>query len=345
MFRAMKGPEDEARRRVSAPGGAGEFAGLRLDALTEPIVDDAVRRAAGRLETQRGGRRDFTDQRFIWASGLAVFLGLSGVGLAVLGIVVLSDETLPNPLGSALGPFIFGFVLLGIAALLVSTVPTWLRRRMTPEGFERFTRVAADNGLAFDPGPRLPDASSPLSRYNYGGRQRLTLRRVVTASGPRRAEAANWEYVSGGSTVLIGDGATTTTAAYRGGCLALRLERQLPSVVFRARGVGKPFISAAGAAWLLGKRRMRINDAIDRLYVIQSDPGVHDELRPVLERCESALAELSDLHLEVNGAWLICASKRDMVTLEPGDWHRLEELVRAATQLADALDPIAGRSN
>ena len=106
-------------------------------------------------------------------------------------------------------------------------------RRGTPERHYRLARFAADNAMAYLPGPYLATHLTP-----WASRGQMVITRVLRPRVRRQVEFANFE-------LIYADRMGRHTQF--GGYCAIRLATRLPHILLQAAGAGRRSFAAANA--------------------------------------------------------------------------------------------------
>jgi len=302
-------------------------ADLRLEALTAPLDRTAAEtRWRTYLEAHPESAHRDDNRNYGVLIFLIALVGLLAVVLLAVVVEDLRSSSLATPVVSAIGPFCGAVFMLLLVWLFARSLVRTRTRRMTAEVHSRLSRLATDNELDYRSGPLHPDDLAPWS-----GWRGLSVDRVLSTRSGRRLEVGNYNLLLGSGGMQVGSGGNTR---YRGGYVAVGLDRAAPTVVLDERGTRRPFLAGRAPR----KQRMDTGTALDKHFRVYSPPETQDVVRRLLTGVAGELSNVRHMSVEVRDGWILCSSRRELVTLDADTWSWVGTIMRATSRLADALE-------
>jgi hypothetical protein len=263
-------------------------------------------------------RSPFTPARRL-AAGVGGTASVIGLLAMAVGISQEIDQRAADMAGQLVGMGFFVALMLIGGIILVWFYARVTARRGTPKRHYRLARFAAENGMSYEPGPRLGRHLTPLTE-----RGRLTLTRIMRTTTTHPLEFANYELLTGSA------GSRNTQF---GGLCAIRLSTRLPHIVLQARG--RP--SLAGEAVPAQAQRLSLEGDFDDHFTLYCP--VEYERDALYLFTPDVMARLIDrvhgFDVEIIDDWLFFVTSRDAVTLKPKTW---QGLIDASSALTDKIE-------
>ncbi|WEG10306.1 hypothetical protein PU630_07075 [Microbacterium horticulturae] len=234
----------------------------------------------------------------------AVLIGALALGFGMLGELTSQDDDKAEQL-LGMGIMMGLFLVAGGVFLWVSIRNG--KRRSTPKRQYRLARFAADNRLAYLPGPAFGGYLEP-----WADRGRLIVSRVMRAPSPEgTVEFGNYE---------LSYATTSNGQSQFGGYCALRLDRGLPNIVLRSRRHRNPLTEAAVPA---RAQRLSLEGDFDRHFTLYCPRGYERDALYLFT--PDVMARLIDraggFDVEIVDDWVFISQARDFVTLDPQRWR------------------------
>jgi len=237
---------------------------------------------------------------------VAVLIGALALGFGMLGEIASSDDDKAEQL-MGMGLMMGLFVIAGGIFLWVSVRNG--RRRSTPKRHFRLAGFAADNRLAYLPGPAFGGYLEP-----WASRGRLIVSRVMRApSADGAVEFGNYE---------LSYATTSNGQSQFGGYCALRLDRTLPNIVLRARRHRNPLTEAGLPA---RAQHLSLEGDFDRHFTLYCPKGYERDALYLFT--PDIMARLIDraggFDVEIVDDWVFISQAKDVVTLDPSRWQQV----------------------
>lgn len=293
---------------------------LQTEWLTGPVRAKDVRQFA-RTFVQR--HPEAADKR-ARARRVVVGVGLAAlaIGLLAMGVGISQEieEAAPDMVGHIIAMGLFVALMLTGAVVMVWWILHTNARRGTPERHYRLARFAADNAMAYLPGPYLATHLTP-----WASRGQMVITRVLRPRVRRQVEFANLE-------LIYADRMGRHTQF--GGYCAIRLATRLPHILLQAAGAGRR--SFAAAAMPAGSQRLSLEGDFDRRYTLYCP---HEYERDALylftpDVMARVVDDVRDYDIEIVDDWLFLVRKGEVVGFDPRAWYRL---IDAANALGDKI--------
>lgn len=283
-------------------------------ALTAPIDRTAVR-SAGRRARPGGVLGALGPVGRPLLIVVAVMIGL--IVLLVLGSLLAS---LPEMLAGG-GAFpilvlaLIAVVVAGIAAAVVGAtrgLRRWDERRM------RLNSFAAAN--EFVSAGTVTRPALPGLLFNVGGARRSE--DVIRIPQPRWTEVGNYRYSTGRGRDRV---------THQWGYLAVRLSRALPHIVLDAVDNNAPFGVTNLPVGFERGQRLSLEGDFDRVFALYCPQGYErDALYLFTPDVMALFADAAGrLDAEIVDDWLFLYSGRDLSTLDPATWERVNAVLVA----------------
>lgn len=188
-------------------------------------------------------------------------------------------------------------------------------RRGTPKRHYRLAHFAADNQMAYLPGPALGGHLEP-----WAERGRLMTSRVMRMPSPEGSvEFGNYE---------LSYAMSSSGHSQFGGYCALRLDRRLPNIVVRAARRHNPLTETGLPA---RAQRLSLEGDFDRHFTLYCPEGYERDALYLFT--PDVMARLIDraggFDVEIIDDWVFLSQSKDVVTLGPKRWRAVVVAVSA----------------
>lgn len=283
-------------------------------ALTAPVDRGAIR-SAGRRARPGGVLGALGPAGRPLLIAVAVFLGL--VVLLVLGSLLAS---LPAMLagGGAFPIFAFALIAVVVAGIAAAVIGATRGLRRWDEKRMRLSSFAAANGFVSAGTVSRPALPGLLFHVGEGRRSED----VIRIPQPRWTEVGNYRYSTG-------RGRDRTTHEW--GYLAVRLPRPLPHIVLDAVSNNAPFGVSNLPVGFERAQRLSLEGDFDRVFALYCPEGYErDALYLFTPDVMALFADAAGrLDAEIVDDWLFLYSGRDLSTLDPATWGRVNAVLIA----------------